>query len=917
MKRNYLTLAIIFLTGLSLFAEFNWNNNNYPVNQNSSDKIGSGDTNFIVNIPKNARNIKINIDCPVDVDLYLTDTDNNVSIIGSGDAGINSPSRGNLDYNNTEYIYSGYSGDGSNYGNEWIIVNGTTNNNLKLEVYGYFSGFLKRNYNISYSWEVADSSDESQGTNNFQQNITADNATVVGTIPVGKKDVEISIPADSHYVDLQLFDGDNPVIAMREESHYSVDYKGMGIIWYESDDQSGSEYIRISGEVKTELTIKLFSYSDRTVNGINSWGIEFTDPEVGDYALSIYDKSIFDQLSKRDDFPGAMQVREVKFLITGIDTGNPVVYFMNSKKHEYHYNFATDVLGWNISNNTFNKDTYFTDTNRKNLAGSIVEHSHYTNGDGEEGIYTIQFWPTDPVKYDFVRIAWDKITAAMSFSENKNAYFPVGETQKSLYETEISSFQSSPIKTILNEELFGNVSYSPLNLEESFGLLKVIEGKDVASVKDIVIFKSVPNDLTHVAGIITEDPQTPLSHINLKAKQNNTPNAYIKNASTHPNIVPFIGKYVHFQVTADGFVIEEATIEEVNNFFESVRPTTSQIPVRELSVTAIADLDNLGSINSNAYGSKAANVAELRKILPEGMVPEGFAIPFYYYDEFMKANNFYQEALDMMSTESFRNIPAEREAALKAFRKKIKAAPAPEWIDIAVEEKYQELKQKQPLNQNIRARSSTNNEDLVGFNGAGLYSSYTHKQDDSEDEGRFIKSVKQVWSSLWTYRAFEERDFYRIDHNIASMGVLVHPNYKDELANGVAVTKNIFDIRWEGYYINVQIGEDMITNPDEESVSDEILVSKEVVDIDYTNNTPQYVFKYENQYIRHSNKTADDETVLSKEQIEELVQAMETIQKHFKEVYNAEQDENFAMDIEFKITAAGILNIKQARPWID
>ena len=103
----------------------------------------------------------------------------------------------------------------------------------------------------------------------------------------------------------------------------------------------------------------------------------------------------------------------------------------------------------------------------------------------------------------------------------------------------------------------------------------------------------------------------------------------------------------------------------------------------------------------------------------------------------------------------------------------------------------------------IRCRSSTNNEDLEGFNGAGLYDSYTHRP----DEGDLSKTVKQVWASLWNLRAFDEREFHRIDHLAAAMGVLVHPNFDDEVANGVAVTKNPFDPNWPGFYVNVQVGE--------------------------------------------------------------------------------------------------------------
>ena len=204
-----------------------------------------------------------------------------------------------------------------------------------------------------------------------------------------------------------------------------------------------------------------------------------------------------------------------------------------------------------------------------------------------------------------------------------------------------------------------------------------------------------------------------------------------------------------------------------------------------------------------------------------------------------------------------------------------------------------------PEETSLRYRSSTNNEDLPGFNGAGLYDSKTQKPEETEEDG-IDKSFKQVLASLWTFRAFTEREFHRIDHLMAAMGVLVHPNYSDEWANGVAVSFDPLYGRDGGYYINSQIGEDLVTNPNALSVPEEILLN--------SNGT--------HTVVAISNQVLQGQLLMSNDQLDQLRDHLTVIHERFAVLYNSGPDEPFAMEIEFKITSENILAIKQARPWV-
>ena len=614
--------------------------------------------------------------------------------------------------------------------------------------------------------------------------------------------------------------------------------------------------------------------------------------------LYVSNKEAFDGLSHRDNFPGSKDILEVKFVIYDIHTNSPKLYFINSKRFEYHFTFSRDAVGRYSDNSDFNNHTYFTNSRRKNVAGSIVYHPNYVSGNEEQGIYTIEFWPSDPVAFNFIEPTFEMIVSSMPFLNGRVAYHPSSETQRTLYSDEIENFKNSHVKIIETNKLLGDIVYNGLNTGESFGRLKLISGAQSISSRDIVILENLPNDLSHVAGIITEQNQTPLSHINLKAKQNGTPNAFLKNASSNPRIASLIGQNVYLKIGPDQLEIRRASQTELDEFFEKARPEKTSFPKRNLEYKEIRNLSNLSYPMSNGYGSKSANLAELRTIIPS-VSPEGLAIPFYYYHEFMNHNGFYSEVEQMINSDSFKSFPSVRDRRLKEFRKRIKnTGILPGWMLDELRLMQESFAEGTPL----RARSSTNNEDLEGFNGAGLYESYTHYP----DEGHFAKTAKQIWAGLWTYRAFEERDFWKIDHLTASMGILVHPSFQDESANGVGVTKNIYipGPGWSGHYVNVQKGENLVTNPEPGSVAEEYIIAN----LGFGSN-------YEIQYIRSSNQIDSGQRILTRREALKLKDYMDIIHSHFKNLYRG--NSNFAMEIEFKLLENGKFIIKQARPWVE
>jgi hypothetical protein len=630
----------------------------------------------------------------------------------------------------------------------------------------------------------------------------------------------------------------------------------------------------------------------------------------------------------------------VKFFLEGLD-GEPVAWFQNTRRHPLHYDFVNRVLQRPVSRSEFEQATY-RGADRTQMAGSLIlrpDTEVALDGRPTRGIVTVEWFPSDDLTPALAARAFLILEERMPFlglsgGEGRLVYIPAGSVQEGQAFEAGRDLAAAGVTWIPRDVLFAGITEQRLNPAVSFGTLRRLTPDELetaaVSYSDIVLLTRLPNDLPLVGGTITEELQTPLAHVNVAALARGTPNLALVGASEDPRVKPFIGRRVRFEVTRTGFTLTEATPGEVDAFWRERLDRPLRVPESDLDRAGLPDFDELGFDDAVAVGVKAANLAEMRDVIPD-LVPGGFAVPFRHYQQFVTTASTNdpscEEAaadcgadsdtckrvlafcmgpggiggetlqgliLRLLADTEARTDSAYRGALLDAVRNLFCLLPMDPGFAASLDDRARDMFGSTPL----RLRSSSNAEDLRDFNGAGLYESVGAALGTDRLPSR---RICLVWGSLWSWKAFEERSFWNVDHGAVRMAVAVHRSFPDEQANGVLITRNISDPFTYGMYVNVQKGEMPVTNPKGGAVPEVFVIVP----------GPDGVQVARQRF----SSLSPGVPLLSGSEVAALFKASDSVLRRFAPLYST-PGRTLDLDIEFKFHGPERdLILKQARPY--
>ena len=531
-------------------------------------------------------------------------------------------------------------------------------------------------------------------------------------------------------------------------------------------------------------------------------------------------------------------VRWVKFTILMDDSNK--VYFQDSRKYLFHYDFAKVRLKpfRGMTAEEFNDSTLYLGR-QKGILGAVLVAPYSKE-------YAVQFIGQDPFPKEMTKFLFETVTDSINGVDEWDSYLmPVAAHASNVLEDQ--EYYNENNIALANPDRWSGQGgcYVP---GWAMGRLKYIPSDEIDEAyltgqlkpTDVLLTDFVPAEVPYVAGILTLTPTTPNSHVSILAQSYGIPFAYIKDPVGREKAMSLIESQILLRTSAGYWgncSIETLDASSVEDQYLNEILELKKAPQLEVNAKAtkgqivINDLSKVWPVDSRFIGGKAANFGFLRRTVPDNS-PQAIAFTFDLWDQFMNqpmGDTTLSEEIDsrLQPFSSWPTDIAGLDKALRDIRNIIRKAS--DFSDKQKSAILEGLSQFSPT-EKIRFRSSTNVEDTRYFVGAGLYDSFSgcilddtdnddtgpsHCDPDEADERGVFRAIRKVYASFYNLNAYLERIRHGVNESEVGMALLVHHSFPDEieLANGVATLSRGLSGR------SVRVGISMVTQKGAVSVT--------------------------------------------------------------------------------------------------
>jgi phosphoenolpyruvate synthase/pyruvate phosphate dikinase len=546
-----------------------------------------------------------------------------------------------------------------------------------------------------------------------------------------------------------------------------------------------------------------------------------------------------------DQFSGVLaNIPFVKFIIDREDDNK--IYFLNDRFYPLHAYFVADHLVNEKHENFFKKIDSFNELNYHSnerrfyfgTIGRIKKENKY--------IYLLETQEIDSMGKELIEDLFSIVKK--NIDPNFDLIFkPANHFQ----ESSVKNISVKTIPRMLTSEIYATSNFISLNTGVSIGRLRCFfteeefhKAQKTIEWYDIVVMDRVPDDVPRVSGIINAQFTTPLSHTNVLASGWKIPNCIQKNIFEKIKQENLDSHWVRYEVSSSA---NQALLNITEIPKELKKPNWAMQAIvlenPDVEDTKICSLSDLRMTDRYKYGTKAANIGEMKHIIENGSnrilgfyqvkrpprenliphlanflgvsekadiqkeafeflstlvkVPNGIAIPFSIQRQFLETSPQIQQAIGKLKM-ALELDAHEIDSLCISLQNLILKTRIPDRIRDEID--------KMIINElagvsTFVVRSSSNAEDLENFSAAGIYESVNHINSSE----KIFDAIKLVWASLVSARSVRLRQQSGISLDQSYMGVIIQEEVSTGMG-GVMVTTNPMDKKdFRNTYINVSL----------------------------------------------------------------------------------------------------------------